>query len=217
LALGVGIERTFGALPLASYWADDDVATITDGPVRHHLVTGIGEGGVIDALYLRVADFSHVGTAGVLAKIEGMAAIEADLLAFEDTISELDDAEANARIWAHAQQIRVPLAVDDWLRARLRADTRVTLNAPEPHALASRADILNRFLIGRLLAIGGLQYVSGRIADIQPATSDAEMPGSGWQVTLEWVPIRHRRSSPSRGLPLRQFSTLAWVDLNALG
>lgn len=178
LALGVGIERTFGALPLASYWADDTVATITAGPPRRHLVTGIGEGGVIDTLYLCLADFSHAAAAEALAAIPGMAAVEAALLALEAEVEGLDDAEANRRISAHAATLAVPAAVDDWLRARRRTDTQVTLNAPEPFALAARADILNRFLIGRLLALGIIEYRSGRVADIQPE-------GAGWQVTLE--------------------------------
>ena len=107
-----------------------------------------------------------------------MAAEEAELLALEAEVEGLDDAAANRRLSAHAAALQVPAAVDDWLRAHLRSDTRVTLNAPEPFALAARADVFNRFLIGRLLALGAIDYVPGRVADIQPK-------GEGWAVTLE--------------------------------
>jgi hypothetical protein len=164
LALGVGVEKSFGNLPLKSYWSDDSIAKI--GPHKTHLVTGIGEGGVIDALYLRLTNFSHLEIAQRLAEIPGMNEVEESLLEIEDDIEGLDDHEANGVLWNRYQLLPVPAAVDELLRQRARKDTSVTLNGPEPHALASRADILNRFLISRLIAIGELQYLPGRIHDI---------------------------------------------------
>jgi hypothetical protein len=168
LALGVGIEKSFGSLPLRSYWADETIARIRTGGVRHHLVTGIGEGGVIDALYLRLGGFSHAQIAGELAAIPDMRAVETQLLEIETEIEGRPDDEANRVLHERYAALPVPPAVDALLRARLRADTRVTLNGPEPHPLASRADILNRFLISRLVAIGGLDYLPGKIAGIEP-------------------------------------------------
>jgi len=86
LALGVGIEKSFGALPLRSYWTDETIAERRAGPPRHHLVTGIGEGGVIDVLYLRLAGFSHAQVAAELDATLGMRAVEAELLAIEREI-----------------------------------------------------------------------------------------------------------------------------------
>jgi hypothetical protein len=164
LALGVGVEKSFGRLPLKSYWSDDSIATI--GPYKTHLVTGIGEGGVIDALYLRLASFSHLEIAQRLAEIPGMTAVEAALLEIESDVEELDDHEANGVLWQRYNLLEIPPAVDELLKARARRDNSVTLNGPEPHALAARADILNRFLISRLLAIGELAYLPGKIVDI---------------------------------------------------
>jgi hypothetical protein len=53
----------------------------------------------------------------------------------------------------------------------------VTLNGPERFALAPRADILNRFLISRLLRLGGLEYASGVVEDVSAN-------GDGWKVRL---------------------------------
>lgn len=178
LALGVGIEKSFGALPLRSYWADEDIATERPGPPRHHLVTGIGEGGVIDALSLRLRGFSHQLFAETFAKVDGMRAVEQRLLSLEDEIAALDDAAANERLTLAARTLEVPAEVDDFLRARLRPDTRVTLNGPERFALAPRADVFNRFLLGRLLALGALTYLPGKLADLAA-------DGAGWRATLE--------------------------------
>jgi Pyridine nucleotide-disulphide oxidoreductase len=166
LALGVGIEKSFGNLPLRSYWADEDIATVKDGPRRHHLVTGIGEGGVIDALYLRLGNFSHAEIARTLEASAGMREVEAALLDIEGEIAGMTDDAANALLSERYGALRVPAGVDEKLRARARPDTRVTLNGPEPFPLAARADVLNRFLIARLVAVGELDYVPGKVESI---------------------------------------------------
>ena len=184
LALGVGVEKSFGALPLASYWSDADIGTVRAGPVRHHLVTGIGEGGVIDTLYLRLTGFSHAELADRLAEVEGMAAIEAELLSLEDELQGRTDVDANAHLYARHAALRVPPAVDALLESRLRSDTRVTLNGPEAFALAPRADLFNRFILSRLLRLPGLDYVAGAVEDVTAQ-------GEGWQVRLAGGRVLH--------------------------
>jgi hypothetical protein len=188
LALGVGVEKSFGKLPLRSYWSDDTIAQIRPG-LRHHLVTGIGEGGVIDALYLRLRDFSHGEIAARLGEIEGMAAVESALLEIEHHIEKLDDLEANRVLWDSYSHLAVPARVDELLRQRARLDTRVTLNGPEPHPLAARADILNRFLISRLVTLSELDYLTGKISDI---SEDFEVTlDNGERKKFDEVEIRH--------------------------
>ena len=184
LALGVGIEKSFGALPLASYWTDADIGTVRPGPARHHLVTGIGEGGVIDTLYLRLAGFSHAELADRLAEIDGMQEIERELLKIEAELVGRSDADANAHLHARHAALPVPAAVDRLLQARLRSDTRVTLNGPEAFALAPRADLFNRFLLSRLLRLDGLEYLPGAVEDVS-----AE--GAGWQVRFGGGRVLH--------------------------
>ena len=184
LALGVGVEKSFGALPLASYWTDADIGTVRAGPARHHLVTGIGEGGVIDTLYLRLAGFSHAELADRLVEVDGMAAIEQELLTIERELEGKSDVDANAHLHARHAALAVPAAVDALLQGRLRSDTRVTLNGPEAFALAPRADLFNRFILSRLLRLDGLEYVAGAVEDVS-----AE--GAGWQVTLTGGRVLH--------------------------
>jgi hypothetical protein len=189
LALGVGVEKSFGNLPLKSYWSDDTIAEVHPGPVRHHLVTGIGEGGVIDALYLKLERFSHAEIAARLAEIPAMQKVEAALLALEEQLAPLDDLTANAVLWEGHGALEVPAEVDALLRQRARRDTRVTLNGPEPHPLAARADILNRFLISRLVALGELEYRPGKISDI--ASDFTVTFDDGKSERFDEVEIRH--------------------------
>lgn len=194
LALGVGIERSFGALPLASYWADEGIATVDEsgGPRRRHLVTGIGEGGVIDALALRLRGFAHAELAAELAAVPGMKAVEDTLLGIERELEHMDDDEANRVLAPWYLALPVPEGADAVLRRRLRPDTRVVLNGPEPFPLASRADILNRFLISRLVALGELDYLSGKIVNISQAGDGYDVVClGGEEQRFDRVNIRH--------------------------
>jgi hypothetical protein len=187
LALGVGVEKSFGNLPLKSYWSDDSIAKI--GPHKTHLVTGIGEGGVIDALYLRLTNFSHLEIAQRLAEIPGMKEVEENLLEIESDIENLDDAEANGVLWNRYNLLPVPREVDDLLKSRARKDTFVVLNGPDPHPLAARADILNRFLISRLIALGELTYLHARIVDIRDG--NRVIFDTGASIPYDEIEIRH--------------------------
>ena len=192
LALGVGVEKSFGALPLASYWTDADIGIVREGPVRHHLVTGIGEGGLIDTLYLRLAGFSHAELADRLAELEGMTEVELELLQIEAELLGKSDVEANAHLHARHAALAVPAGVDALLKKRLRSDTRVTLNGPEAFALAPRADLFNRFILSRLLLLGGLEYVAGAVEDV---AADGEQwkvrLGGGRTMQVDRVNVRH--------------------------
>jgi hypothetical protein len=181
LALGLGVERSFGSLPLTSYWMDDQIATPVDGRPVRHLVSGIGEGGVIDVLYLAIQEFSHAAIARALRDVDGMATVREALLAIEAEapVDALDTAAANALLTDRYAAVPVPPAVDTLLRARRRADTDIVLNGPERHPLSPKADVLNRFLISRLLATGLLAYRPGKIAACDG--DDAQ----GWTVTLD--------------------------------
>lgn len=192
LALGLGVEKSFGALPLRSYWGDETIAEPRPGPPRHHLVTGIGEGGVIDALYLRLVGFSHAEMADRLAEIPRMRGVEAELVHVEEQIAALPDDAATRLLGERYADLRVPPEVDALLAGRARRDTRVTLNGPEPVPLAPRADVFNRFLVSRLVALGELRYLPGKIEAIDGA-------GDGYDVRLadgsrhrfDAVSIRH--------------------------
>lgn len=163
LAVGLGVEKTFGPLPLHSYWADADIATIHPQK-RSFLVSGIGEGGLIDVLYLRIRGFRHDAT--VADCLRDIASVEQQLLALEEGIHDLDVASASARLTAGYRALAIPAHVDACLHARLRSDTEVTLSGSSPNYLTPKADILNRFLISRLIETGAIRYRIGRLEEI---------------------------------------------------
>ncbi|GMU51270.1 MAG: hypothetical protein AMXMBFR33_04160 [Candidatus Xenobia bacterium] len=171
LAVGLGVEKTFGNLPLLSYWLDRDIEA--GGRV---FISGCGEGGLIDALYLKLTDFRHDRV--VSECLSGLDELKARLLELEDGLENADPVEAGQKLTRAYATLAVPEKVDACLAARLRKDTDVVLNSPSSHFLTNKADILNRFLISRLHRMGAVAHVPGKLQSIEPE-------GERWRVQLD--------------------------------
>lgn len=63
LAVGFGLERQLPSVPFLSYWENDNFGRpVLTGPIpRRYLVTGCGDGGLLDAIRLRIVAFDHAG------------------------------------------------------------------------------------------------------------------------------------------------------------
>jgi hypothetical protein len=61
VAVGFGLEKKINTVPFLSYWENDNFGQpVISGPIpRRYLVTGCGDGGLIDATRLRIRDFDH--------------------------------------------------------------------------------------------------------------------------------------------------------------
>ena len=61
LAVGFGLERTLPPVPFLSYWENDNFSrpVIADPWPRRYLVSGCGDGGLIDATRLCIRGFDH--------------------------------------------------------------------------------------------------------------------------------------------------------------
>lgn len=153
LATGFGSERTIPPQPLRSYWRDDSLhqPEIEPRTTRtRYLVSGNGDGGLIDILRLRLRDFRHET---LLAEIvgEGLGEVERHLKAAEREIQNLGmrTQDAGERILKSYETLSVPAGVEAKLRARLRQDTHVTFNYAK-HPFSHRSSILHRFLVWML-------------------------------------------------------------------
>ncbi len=196
LALGLGVERSFGSLPLGSYWLDDTIRQpVVDGRPARHLVSGLGEGGVIDAMTLALRDFSHGQLATAIDAVDGMAAVNTALLAIERDVDleAADTSRANRELTAAYRNLSVPAGVDDWLRSQRRSDSAVTLNGPEHDAISPKADLLNRFVMSRLLESGVVAYHPGTIATLvgDDQAGYAVTFDDGSRLDCDRVHIRH--------------------------
>lgn len=155
LAIGFGIEPRF-AIPhteTASYWRDAGVpgADIDGNPRPTFLVSGNGDGGLIDLIASASATFRHDDIVRGIAQRAGVQALR-------DALLEIDDqaltAEANGRgfdfITAYDQaigdQVEALGLVDD-MQARLRPGVQLFLQTREPELLSIRTARLNRLAV----------------------------------------------------------------------
>ncbi|WP_052518850.1 FAD-dependent oxidoreductase [Archangium violaceum] len=164
LAVGFGLERPLQGAPSRSYWEDDNLDRLLHGPGRssfHYLVSGTGDGGLVDLLRLRLKDFRHHLVLQRYFHGLNLGALEQKLLELEDPF--LKGLLREDELFQHYEHLPVPPALDEGLRQDLRGDTTAVLNGLEPSPLSPRACILNRFLASRLIRLG-VRYESGPLS-----------------------------------------------------
>lgn len=190
LALGVGLERSLPGLPLHSYWEQDGILDTA----AEVLVSGCGEGGLLEVLRLRLQDFRPEQLLPFLAD----AALCQTLLAWEAAAS----AEVDAPGWLGRRYAELTLpALDARLKQLMLPKPQVILHGPHPTSpLNGQATILNRLLVSRLLKLGGLSYMGGS------KLLEARQADQRWRVqfddretrVFDAVLVRHGASSVLR-------------------
>lgn len=173
LAVGFGLERQAETLPFLSYWENDNLARpVMRGPLpRHYVVSGCGDGGLIDALRLRIRDFDHGQFVYKLLQLPGIEDIKARLREIDLEAARLPAAGSTTAdrqgdyIWAQYEALLSGRHDDlrDLFRPLLRNDTVVYLNGPQASPFTLNSALLNRLAVFLLLQHGGLRYRAGRM------------------------------------------------------
>lgn len=155
LAVGFGVERTITLQPLRSYWRDDSLhqpeIEVRSAPTKY-LVSGNGDGGLIDVLRIRLSNFCHedlIRNFGDLTRLEKVAK---ELESIEVTIrNELCTGNDPSKIIYDAySKLSVPSDFDDYLIKKLRKDTEVIFNY-QNWLFSYNSSIFHRFLVSRLI------------------------------------------------------------------
>lgn len=183
-AVGFGIERTVKDLLPVSYWRDDSLHQPEVEPgTRIHLVSGCGDGGLTDLLRLRLTQFRHEHMVREFASGADLDVLKQRLLEIERELPGV--LEATRAVWL-AERYRalpVPPSLDETLRGRLRERTTVVLNGPGVNLLDAGSAVLNRLLAWRLVRLGAVTYLPGKISRVEHA-------GTGYEVHFEASPPR---------------------------
>lgn len=155
LAIGFGVEPRFGIphTETASYWHDAGVpgAEISGNPRPTFLVSGNGDGGLIDLIASASATFSHDDIVRHIAQRPGVQALRDELL---DIDEQALAAEATGRgfdfITAYDQAIGEKveaLGLVDDMQGRLRPGVQLYLQTREPELLSIKTARLNRVAV----------------------------------------------------------------------
>jgi tetratricopeptide (TPR) repeat protein len=192
LAVGFGIEKEQAGIPFSSYWKNDGLDHRWRKPDRskfHHLVSGTGDGGLIDLLRIRIADFRHERIVQQFLSAPSLAGVRSELLALEEAVR--DGRLPPERIYEKYSELEVPPSLDGQLRQTLRGDTSAVLNGLGSSPLDARSCVLNRFLASRLLRLG-VPYKEGAFqATPVPGGFSVTFPESTAPEHFDEIVIRH--------------------------
>lgn len=191
LALGVGIERSIPGLPLHSYWQDDGLQQ-SGGQV---LISGCGEGGVLEVLRLKLENFDPEE---LVQGLHQDAGLRRRLLDWDKQAQMAgDQADFLSR---HYALLDLP-ELDARLEQKLNPRIELTLHGPHPSSpLNLQATPLNRLLLSRLQAIGALKY-SGGSKLLAAAAVDGRLEAcfsDGQKRLYDAILVRHGASSALR-------------------
>lgn len=206
LAVGFGVESSIPGIALSSYWRNDALAQAKlDGTSteRHHVViSGSGDGGLMDAVRVRLGEFDDLEMARNIERVAGGAwpVLQRDLIELEQgawATSSGDSGKTLARGYA---QIHIPTALVKWLPGRLRKDTRVTLVHRDEQWQTRNAQALNRFL-AHLLQLHdqpNFRIVRGSAqwAVVQPPVASLHLAGQDTTIHGNAITIRHGATNP---------------------
>ncbi|HEX5750884.1 MAG TPA: tetratricopeptide repeat protein [Archangium sp.] len=164
LAVGFGTERTLEGAPSRSYWEDDNLDRLlhASGTSKRYLISGTGDGGLIDLLRVRLRDFRHERIIQRYLGETSLGAVRTELLTLEEEFRQERLQERD--FFKKYKELPVPKELDERLREDLRGDTTAVLNGRDVFPLSAGASILNRFLTSRLMRLGGVRYESGTLS-----------------------------------------------------
>lgn len=188
LAIGFGHEKSVSPLEAQSYWHDNRIHQVRTpiGEKKEYLVSGCGDGGLIDLLRIRLDSFSpNDAICGEFASIlshSSMSGLADRLCSIDVETAKLDLERQSTYLTDTYRSLEVPRIFDEHIHSRLRSDTIATLNGPSPNPLTLSASILNRLLASRLLFhYKNVDYWHGEISEGKVRKNDL----GKWEVSLK--------------------------------
>ncbi|MBN1209468.1 MAG: tetratricopeptide repeat protein, partial [Myxococcaceae bacterium] len=192
LAVGFGIEKQLKGIPFISYWKNDGLDHRSAKPGRskyHYLVSGTGDGGLIDLLRIRIANFRHERIVQEFLSAPSLDKVRAELLSIEEDVRQ--GRLPPDRIYEKYCELEVPSALDGQLRQKLRGETSAVLNGLGSAPLDARSCVLNRFLASRLLRLD-VPYKEGEFkAKRTSAGFNVTFPESTTPEHFDEIVVRH--------------------------
>ena len=199
LAVGFGLEEAKDALEVRSYWSHDDLDRFTPEPTRH-LVSGCGDGGLVDLLRIRVLDFQHDKFVEQFVHCADTTALSQELHNIEEEAKRRDGrGESSAEyLWQAYQDLDVPPEIDTSFK--LRPDTTATLCTRDGQPYTLGASILNRFLVSRLLKLpnGKVELRQGELSKDAAQKKDGRFVvqfANGQPEPFDCLTVRHGPTS----------------------
>ena len=177
LAVGFGVEKNLPNTQIRSYWDNDNFTQSNKTRMtKIFLVSGCGDGGLIDALRARLVNFKHGEfTRSLLANRE--------LMELKDTLLEIESKapvnpeEFSNHIFDSYKSLSIPLSILEYVKTKLRSKTKVIIHGRLSTVMSSKACLFNRFCIFLLINLEDVTYIQGEI-------NSAILSGGKYQVEI---------------------------------
>ncbi|WP_022976824.1 ABC-three component system protein [Nevskia ramosa] len=188
LAFGFGLEagEVFPGVPNTSYWLDGGVPgpQFEGNATPRFLVSGNGDGGLIDLVAAASANFDHAGTIEAIVNQPDIDSITSELLAIDhEALAALREGRGFDFIGEYDARIRPDLermGLIARMAGRLRRGVRLTLQTLKPEVFSIETATLNRvaaYLVIRACALGGqAEFRHFHGADIAKCDAPSPLP-----------------------------------------
>jgi tetratricopeptide (TPR) repeat protein len=196
LAVGFGLERRIPGIPPLSYWDNDNLHQASRTGGKRYLISGTGDGGLVDLLRVRLRDFQHDQVLATFLASPALKPVAERLLDIEEDARTEEGRRAGSSrevLYDAYSVLDVPEEVDKVIEARLRTDgTKVVLNGLDASPYTLGAAILSRFLASRLLVRFGVPYRPGKFSEPKKVGDAFEVQfATGAPVTFDVIVGRH--------------------------
>jgi len=151
VAVGFGREK-FEKLQLKRYWTSENLSQAGQhGEPTKFLISGCGDGGVIDVLRIRLDQFNLVNLISKLRRADGYADLCTEMNDIENTVPWTTGEDGVAQHYYNRyRKLKVSSAISDLIK--FKPLTKVVLCYKNAGPYSPRASTLNRFLLSRVLS-----------------------------------------------------------------
>jgi hypothetical protein len=177
VCVGLGRERQPKNVSPKLYWEDDKLHQAESVEGKRLLISGVGDGGLIDAMRALFHDFDHGRLLETVVRHQPLEAVKGEILDIERKAKALRQGSAGSFIETSYDTLRVAEHLPETLKARVRRGSDVWLNAEADSPLDLRASVLNRVIIYGLMKWGHVNYVRGKLSNV-------DRTGPPWKVTF---------------------------------
>ncbi|WGQ08950.1 FAD-dependent oxidoreductase [Pedobacter gandavensis] len=179
VAAGFGLESSIAYIPKHSYWDSDSLhQQVNSGTSqREILLSGCGDGGLIDFLRLSIRDFRHESFTNEFLNDESLKDVKDKLIEIEGRIPSIMT-DKSRFINDEYKSLNIPPEILKKLKRRVRNDTKVKLVGNSLTPFLPNASILNRFAVFLLSKIGKVHYEPGEVIS-------AEANGNNYTIHLK--------------------------------
>jgi hypothetical protein len=163
---GFGRERQFTNVPARLYWDTDNLHQPLSVEGKHLLISGVGDGGLIDAMRALLHDFDHGPVVEKVVRHPPLAAVKDKIIEIDRRARAAGPDKGSSIILKGYEELHLADLLPDSLKRAVKDNCNVTLNAGTETPFDIRASALHRVIIYGLVEWGRITYLRGKMIDV---------------------------------------------------